>query len=47
MRSDEIVAHFQPLVSLSDGKPRGYEVLARWTHATRGADPAGSVHPDG
>lgn len=45
VRNDEIVAHFQPLVSLSDGKPRGYEVLARWTHATRGPIPPDQFIP--
>lgn len=37
IRNDEIAPYYQPLVSLSDGKPYGYEVLARWNHATRGA----------
>ncbi len=45
VRNDEIVPHFQPLVSLEDGKPQGYEILARWTHATRGPIPPDQFIP--
>jgi diguanylate cyclase (GGDEF)-like protein len=45
VRNDEIQPHFQPIVSLEDGKPRGYEVLARWTHATRGPIPPDQFIP--
>jgi diguanylate cyclase (GGDEF)-like protein len=39
--ADEIMPHFQPLVRLESGAVTGYEILARWTHRTRGAiDPA-------
>jgi diguanylate cyclase len=36
VRNDEIVPHFQPLVELEGGAINGYEILARWPHATRG-----------
>ena len=45
VRNDEIAPYYQPLVSLEDGKPRGYEVLARWTHATRGPIPPDQFIP--
>ena len=45
IRNDEINPHFQPLVSLRDGKPRGYEILARWTHPTRGPIPPDQFIP--
>ena len=45
IRNDEIAPHFQPLVHLRDGKPRGYEILARWTHATRGPIPPDQFIP--
>jgi diguanylate cyclase (GGDEF)-like protein/PAS domain S-box-containing protein len=32
----EIVPHFQPLVSLADGRIIGFEALARWEHPERG-----------
>jgi diguanylate cyclase (GGDEF)-like protein len=37
IRNDEIEAHFQPFVELGSGRITGYEILARWTHAQRGA----------
>jgi len=45
IRNDEITPHFQPLVHLRDGKPRGYEILARWTHLTRGPIPPDQFIP--
>ena len=33
---DEIVPHFQPLVELGTGRLIGFEMLARWSHPTRG-----------
>lgn len=45
IRNDEIAPHFQPLVHLRDGKPRGYEILARWTHPTRGPIPPDQFIP--
>ena len=35
----EFVAHFQPIVRLSDRAPIGAEALARWHHAQRGSVP--------
>jgi len=45
VREDQIAPHFQPLVSLQDGRVRGYEILARWTHATRGPIPPDQFIP--
>ncbi|MDP3492038.1 MAG: EAL domain-containing protein [Hyphomonadaceae bacterium] len=45
VRNDEIAPYYQPLVSLEDGKARGYEILARWTHATRGPIPPDQFIP--
>jgi len=36
IRNDEITPHFQPLVHLRDGKPRGYEILALFLAGIRG-----------
>jgi diguanylate cyclase (GGDEF)-like protein/PAS domain S-box-containing protein len=33
---DELVLHYQPLVSATDGQPTGFEALIRWNHPTRG-----------
>jgi predicted signal transduction protein with EAL and GGDEF domain len=32
----ELVAHYQPVVSLSDGSVRAFEALVRWIHPERG-----------
>ena len=45
VRSDEIAPYYQPLVSLEDGKVRGYEILARWAHGTRGPIPPDQFIP--
>jgi diguanylate cyclase (GGDEF)-like protein len=34
--SGQIVPFFQPIADLADGELRGFEVLARWEHPTRG-----------
>lgn len=36
LERDEVVPYFQPIVDLSDGRLRGFEVLARWRHPDRG-----------
>ena len=45
VREDQINPYFQPLVDLRDGKVRGYEILARWTHPTRGPIPPDQFIP--
>ena len=35
----ELVLHYQPLVSATDGLPTGFEALVRWNHPTRGLVP--------
>ena len=46
-----LVPYYQPLVDLASGVVRGYEVLCRWRHPTRGvlppADPSRSPRPAG
>ena len=37
----ELVLHYQPLVSASDGRIRGAEALVRWQHPERGLLPPG------
>jgi diguanylate cyclase (GGDEF)-like protein/PAS domain S-box-containing protein len=36
LKSDEMVLHYQPLVSAADGQPTGFEALVRWNHPIRG-----------
>ncbi|MBJ3783248.1 putative bifunctional diguanylate cyclase/phosphodiesterase [Devosia sediminis] len=36
---NELVLHYQPLVSAIDGLPTGFEALIRWNHPTRGLVP--------
>lgn len=36
LEGNEFVPHFQPIVDLQEGGLRGFEVLARWDHPTRG-----------
>src|SRR5699024_3098655 len=36
-----LVLHYQPRVSLKDGRPLGLEALVRWRHPTRGL-----LHPE-
>ena len=35
-RDDELVLHYQPVISLADGNVTGTEALIRWHHPTRG-----------
>ena len=46
LRRGELVAHFQPIVSLVDGSDVAYEALARWRHPRLGLLGAGSFVPD-
>ncbi len=36
IRENELVLHFQPLVTLADGRPIGFEALVRWEHPELG-----------
>jgi diguanylate cyclase (GGDEF)-like protein len=37
--SDELIAYYQPIVSLADGEVTGMEALVRWLHPQRGLVP--------
>ena len=41
----ELVAHYQPIVSLTTGEMRGVEALVRWEHPTRGFLPPDTFIP--
>ena len=41
LNTGKIVPHYQPLISLADGRVTGFEVLARWT-----SEALGSIFPD-
>ncbi len=45
VRDDLLEPWFQPIASLSDSQVRGYEILARWTHETRGQVPPDQFIP--
>ena len=36
IQNDQLVLHFQPVISVSTGKPVGMEALVRWPHPQRG-----------
>lgn len=42
---DELVLHYQPKVSLADGRLSGVEALVRWEHPQRGVLPPGEFLP--
>ena len=43
--NDEVVPHFQPIISLQDGRLLGFEALARWTDPELGAISPGRFIP--
>src|SRR3546814_18614595 len=42
---DELVLHYQPVMSLADGSMIGVEALVRWEHPTRGLLQPGPFRP--
>ena len=42
---NELELHYQPIVSLHDGKITGFEALARWNHLTKGFVPPSQFIP--
>ncbi len=36
---DQLSLHYQPVVTLPDGRVHGHEALLRWRHPTRGPVP--------
>lgn len=36
IKNQEFILHYQPIVSLADNRIKGFEVLVRWQHSTRG-----------
>ena len=45
IRDDQLVLHYQPLVTLTDGRPIGFEALVRWRHPELGLLPPDSFIP--
>jgi diguanylate cyclase (GGDEF)-like protein len=43
--ADQLQVHFQPIVSLHDEQPTGFEALIRWAHPTRGMVPPATFIP--
>jgi EAL domain-containing protein (putative c-di-GMP-specific phosphodiesterase class I) len=41
LREGQFETHYQPIVSLAEGAPVGFEALARWRHPVRGVVSAG------
>ncbi len=46
LAQDELLVHYQPIVSLSDERLLGFEALARWQHPERGLLGPGDFIPD-
>jgi len=57
LKHGELEVHYQPVVEVATGRPRGFEALLRWNHPTRGllgptefielAEQSGHIHPIG
>ncbi len=45
IRSGGFALHYQPIFTLADGAPRGFEALLRWDHPTRGPISPGTFIP--
>lgn len=45
IQQNQFIPYFQPLVDLREGNIRGFEVLARWQHPTRGLVAPGGFIP--
>ncbi|MGE0253317.1 MAG: EAL domain-containing protein [Alphaproteobacteria bacterium] len=45
LHRDELALHYQPKVSLADGRVTGFEALLRWHHPTFGDQPPGRFVP--
>ncbi|OOG25577.1 diguanylate cyclase [Thioalkalivibrio denitrificans] len=45
LTNDELVVHYQPVVSLSDGQVHSVEALVRWNHPERGMIPPDQFIP--
>ena len=43
--AEALQLHYQPIVSLEDGHPVGYEALMRWPHPDKGMIPPGTFIP--
>lgn len=43
--SEQFEVHYQPQVSLADGRPTGFEALVRWRHPRRGLVPPDAFIP--
>lgn len=45
LSNNELIVHYQPIVSLDTGKVMGFEALVRWQHPTRGLVPPNEFIP--